>query len=187
MQNNPTTPARTPKPQPKLAEMIKGQVFDGFLLTRSAAQKTSSNGGKYLDMTLCDISGEVNAKMWDGLTPPPAVAEVLRVRGMMMEYNGRPQLRVDKIRPVTDNDVFDMNMLVPCAPTPASEMLDIIRDNLYFDFGLAHTSSLGNIWSLFGQTLSKGTSTSFKSSYDSNASIFEEKLATVIESYKKLD
>ena len=66
-------------------------------------------------------------------------------------------------------------------------MLDLIRDNLYFDFGLAHTSSLGNIWSLFGQTLSKGTSTSFKSSYDSNASIFEEKLATVIESYKKLD
>ena len=49
------------KKQPQLAEMIKGQVFDGFLLTRTATQRTSSNGSKFLDMTLCDISGEVNA------------------------------------------------------------------------------------------------------------------------------
>lgn len=110
------------KQQPQLGSMIKGQVFDGFLLTRAASQKTSSNGSKYLDMTLCDISGEVNAKMWDGLTPPPAVAEVLRVRGMMLEYNGRPQLRVDKMRPATDNDDFDMQLLAPCAPQPAGEM-----------------------------------------------------------------
>lgn len=110
------------KQQPRLAEMIKGQVFDGFLLTRAAAQKTSSNGGKYLDMTLCDISGEVNAKMWDGLTPAPAVADVLRIRGMMQEYNGRPQFRVDKMRPATEADDFDMSCLAPCAPDSPEKM-----------------------------------------------------------------
>ena len=78
------------KPQPQLASMLKNQAFDGFLLVRAAAQRTSSNGSKYLDMTLCDISGEVNAKMWDGLTPAPAPATVLRLRGVMLEYNGRP-------------------------------------------------------------------------------------------------
>ncbi len=114
------------KQQPRLAEMIKGQVFDGFLLTRTAAQRTSSNGSKYLDMTLCDTSGEVNAKMWDGLTPAPAVAEVLRVRGVMQEYNNRPQFRVDKMRPVTDKDDYDMNQLTPCAPQPPEEMKDEI-------------------------------------------------------------
>ena len=62
------------KPQPQLVSMLKNQAFDGFLLVRAAAQRTSSNGSKYLDMTLCDISGEVNAKMWDGLTPAPAPA-----------------------------------------------------------------------------------------------------------------
>ena len=46
------------KPQPQLASMLKNQAFDGFLLVRAAAQRTSSNGSKYLDMTLCDISGE---------------------------------------------------------------------------------------------------------------------------------
>lgn len=118
------------KQQPQLAGMIKNQGFDGFLLTRAAAQKTSSNGGKYLDMTLCDISGEVNAKMWDGLTPPPAVAQVVRVRGVMLEYNGRPQLRVDKMRPATEADDFDMEVLAPCAPQPPREMKDEILDRV---------------------------------------------------------
>ena len=114
------------KQQPQLAGMIKGQVFDGFLLTRAATQRTSSNGSKYLDMTLCDISGEVNAKMWDSYTPAPNVADVLRVRGMMLEYNGRPQLRVDKMRPATDADDFDMEQLAPCAPLPPQVMKDEI-------------------------------------------------------------
>ena len=117
------------KQQPKLTEMIKGQMFDGFLLTRTAAQRTSSNGSKFLDMTLCDISGEVNAKMWDS-TPAPNVADVLRVRGMMTEYNGKPQLRVDKMRVATEADDFDMSVLAPCAPYPANEMMGVILERV---------------------------------------------------------
>ena len=112
--------------QPKLAEMIKGQLIDGFLLTRAAVQRTSSNGGKFLDMTLCDISGEVNAKMWDGTVEAPKVGTVLRIRAAMTEYNGRPQLRVDKMRPATEDDGYDMGQLAPCAPRPSQEMLDEI-------------------------------------------------------------
>ena len=118
------------RPQPKLTEMIKGQMFDGFLLTRAATQRTSSNGSKYLDLTLCDISGDVNAKMWDALTAPPETGEVLRIRGMMQEYNGRPQLRVDKMRVATEADHYDLAALVPCAPTPASDMLDYILNRV---------------------------------------------------------
>ena len=118
------------KQQPKLTEMIKGQMFDGFLLTRAATQRTSSNGSKFLDMTLCDISGEVNAKMWDSYTPAPNVADVLRVRGMMTEYNGKPQLRVDKMRVATEADDVDMSALAPCAPYSANEMMGVILDRV---------------------------------------------------------
>ena len=118
------------KAQPQLATMIKGQVFDGYLLVRASAQRTSSNGGKYLDMTLCDLSGEVNAKMWDGVTPPPPPVQVIRLRGMMLEYNGRPQLRVDKLRLATEADDYDMNALTPCAPYPPGEMLDYILNRV---------------------------------------------------------
>ena len=114
------------KEQPQLGAMIKGQMFDGLLLVRQASQRTSSNGSKYLDMTLCDITAEVNAKMWDGTTPPPHVAQVVRLRGMMLEYNGRPQLRVDKMRPAAEGDQVEMSKLAPCAPLPPETMLDEI-------------------------------------------------------------
>ena len=114
------------KEQPQLLTMIKGQVFDGYLLVRSATQRTSQNGSKYLDMTLCDISGDVNAKMWDSLTAAPAVALPVRVRGAMQEYNGKAQLRVDKLRAVTDADDIDMSALTPVAPQPADDMLSVL-------------------------------------------------------------
>ena len=49
----------------------KDLKFEGFLLVRSAEQRASANGSKYLDMTLCDRTGDINAKMWDGNGAPP--------------------------------------------------------------------------------------------------------------------
>ncbi|MBR0464788.1 MAG: HD domain-containing protein [Clostridia bacterium] len=103
-------------------QVLKNQFFEGFLLVRSSEQRTSSNGGKYLDMTLCDISGEVNAKMWDGTAAAPAAGSVIKVRALMQEYNGHNQLRVDKMRPAGENDAYDMSALVPSAPRSGEDM-----------------------------------------------------------------
>ena len=110
--------------------VIKGQMFEGFLLVRASAQRTGQTGTKYLDMTLCDRSGEVNAKMWDGATQPPKAGTVIKVRAMMNEYNGRPQLRVDKLRPAADKDEVDMSLLVPCAPEAPETMDARIRERV---------------------------------------------------------
>ena len=116
--------------QPALASMIKGQMIEGFLLVRAAEQRTSSNGSKYLDLTLSDRVSEINAKMWDGQTPAPKPSTVVKVRGMMLEYNGRPQLRVDKMRPTEASDGVDLSQLVPCAPDSSNEMMDQLMDRI---------------------------------------------------------
>ncbi|NLG25609.1 MAG: HD domain-containing protein, partial [Clostridiales bacterium] len=112
------------QPQPQLAALIKGTMFEGFLLVRASEQRSAQNGSKYLDMTLVDVSGEVNAKMWDGAVQPPKAGAVVKIRGMMQEYNNRPQMRVDKLRPADDRDNYDMNALVPCAPEPPEAMME---------------------------------------------------------------
>lgn len=116
------------QPQQPLALTIKGQMFEGFLLVKNSEQRTSSNGGKYLDMTLSDQSGDVNAKMWDGTVAAPKPLTVVKMRGMMQEYNGRAQMRVDKLRPVEDGDAVDMSILIPCAPYPAEDMRRALTD-----------------------------------------------------------
>ena len=57
--------------QQKVCELVKDQRFEGFLLVRSADQRTGGNGAKYLDLNLADRTGEVNAKVWDGNAQPP--------------------------------------------------------------------------------------------------------------------
>lgn len=93
-----------------------GMRYEGFLLVRSADQREGKTGGKYLDLNLTDRTGEVNCKLWDGTVPPPPQGSVVKVRGLVQEYNGRKQLRIEKMRPAVDADGVDLSLLVPCAP-----------------------------------------------------------------------
>lgn len=102
--------------QQRVCDLTKDQRFEGFLLVRTSDQRTGGNGAKYLDMNLADRTGEINAKVWDGNVPPPAPGTVVKVRGGTLEYNGRLQLRVEKLRTVADGDEVDMSSLTPCAP-----------------------------------------------------------------------
>lgn len=110
-----------------VSTLRKDTRYDGFLLVRSAEQRSASNGSRYLDMTLGDRTGEINAKLWDGAYAPPPAGSVVRVRGQLHEYAGRLQLRVERIREATDADEIDLVQLVPCAPRPPEEMLAEVR------------------------------------------------------------
>lgn len=114
------------KEQPRIADLIKNVNFEGFLLVKNAAQKTASTGSKYLDMTLVDISGEINAKMWDGIILPPPNGSTIKVRAQVQEFKEHLQLRIDKMRMSVGEDEVDMNQLIPCAPRPADDMMDEI-------------------------------------------------------------
>lgn len=110
-------------PQPNVCDLLKGQRFEGFLLVRSSDQRTGGNGARYLDLNLADRTGEVNAKVWDGNVPPPPPGSVVKVRGGTLEYNGRLQLRVERIRAMAPTDEVDISALTPCAPEPPEAML----------------------------------------------------------------
>lgn len=112
-----------------VATFEKDQKFEGFLLVRTSDQRASSNGSKYLDMTLCDRTGDINAKMWDGTVTPPKVGGVVKVRAQVTEYNGRLQLRVNRVRDAEEGE-YDLSFLVPCAPFPAEAMLKEITDTV---------------------------------------------------------
>ena len=113
--------------QQKVCELVKDQRFEGFLLVRTSDQRTGGNGAKYLDLNLADRTGEVNAKVWDGNVQPPAPGSIVKVRGGTLEYNGRLQLRVERIRAMVPSDDVDVGQLAPCAPETPEEMLSQIE------------------------------------------------------------
>lgn len=110
-----------------VAGIRKDERFEGWLLVRNAEQRSASNGKQYLDMTLGDRTGNINAKMWDGTVAPPPQGSIVQVRATGNEFSGRMQLRVEKIKVAAENDVIDMASLVPSAPYDPHIMLEEIR------------------------------------------------------------
>lgn len=113
-----------------ISSLETGMRYEGFLLVRSADQREGKTGGKYLDMNLTDKTGEVNCKLWDGTVAPPPVGSVIKVRGLVQEYNGRKQLRIERMRPAVDADGVDLSRLVPCAPEAPDAYLSRIEQTI---------------------------------------------------------
>ena len=100
-------------------------LVDCYLLVKSADKKTSSKGDAYLDMTLADKSGEINAKLWSYV--PAAHGEyesgdIVKVRGTVSQYNGNPQLRIEKIRHTFEEDKVDPADFVEAAEYSGEQM-----------------------------------------------------------------
>ena len=114
----------------KVCQLQKDTHFEGFLLVRGAEKKTDRNGRDYVDLNLGDRSGEINAKIWnwDGSQDVQEGGKPIKVRGLVQEYNGRMQMRIERWRTVKEEDPVPMEELVPAAPRGAEEMIAEIRE-----------------------------------------------------------
>ena len=116
--------------QKTIASLKVGDTFLGFLMVRSAEQRTNQKGGRYLDLNLIDRTGEVNCKMWDGTVPPPPASSVVKVQAQVQEFNGRMQMKIDRMRAANESDCIDLSQLIPCAPESPETMRTYIDDTI---------------------------------------------------------
>lgn len=113
-------------------ELNNGQV-EGFAIVKQCDKKTTSKGSHYLDMKLSDKSGEITAKLWDysELIHGEFPAETfVKVRGLVSQFAGADQLRIDKIRPVTEADNVNIDDYVQCADYSGEYMYDKIMERV---------------------------------------------------------
>lgn len=100
-------------------------LVDGFCIIKSIDCKTSSKGDAYLDMMLGDADGEINAKLWrysKELHGEYAVNELVKIRGMISQYNGADQLKIERIRHTTAGDGVDPSDFVKTASFSGEDM-----------------------------------------------------------------
>lgn len=100
-------------------EFVVGDDVQGFFIVKSFNVKVSSNDKKYIDLTLGDVTGEINGKIWDvkDLGEYSLVAgDVVKIRAKVTLWQNSNQLKINKIRIATDEDDFDFKNLVEAAP-----------------------------------------------------------------------
>ncbi len=103
--------------------LANGRV-EGFCLVRSVECKTGKNGA-YLDLTLGDKEGEINAKIWRYSVSEHGEYEanqLVKVRGTIRDYNGSDQLSIEQIRPALESDGVRIEDYVKTAAFSGEEM-----------------------------------------------------------------
>ena len=105
-----------------------GQQTEGFCMVKSAALRTDSKGGAYMDMVLADAGGECVAKIWNygpsmGMFEPE---DIVKVRGTVTIWKDSEQLKIERIRQATEADQVDMSKIVPCSPQDPDAAYEIL-------------------------------------------------------------
>ena len=98
-----------------VAQMARGDDIEGFYVLKSAFSKVANNGKPFLNLTLSDRTGAVDAKVWDYPGPIGAADEgkVVKIRGSVSEFRGALQVTVERIRLAGEGDRYDVTALVP--------------------------------------------------------------------------
>ena len=86
----------------------ENQVVTSSFLVSSKQIKPKKSGDIYLALTLCDRTGQIEAKMWDNVADAVDCFEqndFLKVRGLINKYSNRFQLTIHKVRKLEETEV----------------------------------------------------------------------------------
>ena len=114
-------------------DLRKDQEFTEFFMAKTAAIKVGSNGKQYLDIALCDKTGDISGKKWDvSDSEYPALAaikdkEIVKIKGIVVEWARQLQIRVQRIRAAAPEDGQQMREFVKAAPEDPEDMYSYIH------------------------------------------------------------
>jgi 3'-5' exoribonuclease len=113
------------KNQKELREFKVNDKIELFLLITNLSVKNTKTGKQYLDLELRDTSTNINAKMWDGFDnflTSAKVGSIIKVLGILDEFNNQPQIKIEKIRISKPEDEVNVYDFLPKSSRSFEEM-----------------------------------------------------------------
>jgi 3'-5' exoribonuclease len=94
-----------------------GSTVTSFFVVASRQVRLKRDGGNYVHLILSDRSGQLAAKLWDGVEAVSEVAvdDIVKVRGRIGEYQGRLEITIEKMRKAQQDEV-DLSDFLPATP-----------------------------------------------------------------------
>lgn len=109
----------------KIAEFNVNERIEGYYLIKEIEVKTASNGNNFLDIKLCDKTGDINAKLWD-CKEEDIISytkdSIVKIRGDVSEWQGKKQVRVALMRLAKETDNVNLEDYIQAAPYDSDYM-----------------------------------------------------------------
>ncbi len=110
-------------------DLRDGDRVQSTFLVQYKAVPLNKNGKPYLAITLMDKTGTIDGRMWDNVEDARGRFEVydfVEVRGTVLTFQGRQQVRLDSVRRVEGDDLNASDFL-PATGADAERMLEQVR------------------------------------------------------------
>lgn len=119
--------------QPELASLKKGDLINHFFLVKKVEQRNTKQGKPYLTIELADKTASITSNIWDNfeyISSGFKSGDIVKVSGVMDEYQGNPQLRIGLISAACPDDNVSHNDFMQRSKRNLEEMLDEFRKRL---------------------------------------------------------
>ena len=112
-------------------ELTTNDEFVGFYLLKELElkQTNTSPAKDYFDLVLCDASGQLPAKYWDVKETEKddfSPMTLVKVQGIVQLYREKPQVKITRIRNVSNEDGVSLTDFIRAAPIESAELLEVI-------------------------------------------------------------
>lgn len=115
----------------KLYDYDMDETGELFLLIKSATERKTRMRKAFLSITFQDISGEMSGNIWDVSKEEIEKylpGQVVHLKAKREEYNGQPQLQINKIRLAKESEPNDPASYVKSAPLNRGEMIEKLNE-----------------------------------------------------------
>ena len=109
-------------------------AVDHFFLIHKATQGVTAQGKDYMTLYLQDKSGDIEAKLWTVTKDDMKILEpekIVHVQGDVINYRGRKQMKINKIRLATPEENLKPHDFIDGAPLSPDEIQDEIAHFMF--------------------------------------------------------
>jgi 3'-5' exoribonuclease len=99
-------------------------------MVKSKRMSSTRQGKPFLDLTLQDKTGTIEAKVWDDAEAHDGKfvrGDVIKIKAEVDEWQGRMQLKIKQLRRAAENDDVDMEALIPSSDQDPEAMKNYLR------------------------------------------------------------
>ncbi|HTS63753.1 MAG TPA: HD domain-containing protein [Candidatus Acidoferrales bacterium] len=109
---------------PYVGELEPNKIVTTSFLVQSKEIRQKKGGEFYLSLTLCDRTGDLDAKMWDNVNDVLDAFDrddFVKIKGMVQIFHNRPQLTIHKLRRMDESEI-DFADYFPASKRDPEEM-----------------------------------------------------------------
>ena len=111
-----------------ISDLKPGQKFvDFFVLRHKEIRNKRDSTEIYLSLELGDASGRIFGSLWNdvaAMNDALHVGQIVKVRGLVIDWHGKNHLSVDKIRAAKNADKVELDAFLPRSKEPPQMLLE---------------------------------------------------------------